>query len=202
MKFEHEKTWECLKTILASKLTAKDAWSQLIDFHEQIAEKPYWTALRQLDIDKEQNDMLGWLHRLVTASPVPKNVNALWVNFYQLDVTEFGLENSNSMVPFIEIVGTDQYRNEDIEWTENPIYSPCDAQPQPPLLLEIENIIRTDPDNYEFLNWILPLAYMAFTLDEIIRKRLKKKHFLVGKDKLFVAVGYSSKDYIEISIIE
>lgn len=72
----------------------------------------------------------------------------------------------------------------------------------PGVLNQIDEIVKSDNENYEFFDWILPLAYCALTLDEIIRTKLNKKVFLTSKDKLFVATGYDSGDYLKISNIK
>jgi hypothetical protein len=195
MEFQHDKSWDSLTTIFASKLTAKDAWNKFIDFHEQTTPKPYWTALRQLDIDKEQADIVEWLQHLVTTSPLPDSVVALWVGILKF-------ADNDKEIPAIYLAGADNYDKDDIDWACDPIYFPENRYAQPPLLQQIDDIAKTDEDNYEFLDWILPLAYCALTLDEIIRTKLNKKLFLTSKDKLFVATGHDSGDYLDISSIE
>lgn len=195
MEFQHDKSWDSLTTILASKLTAKEAWSKFIDFYEQTTPKPYWTALRQLDIDKEQADIVEWLQHLVTASPLTESVVALWVGILKF-------ADNDKEIPVIYLAGADNYDKDDIDWAYAPIYLPENRYAQPPLLQEIDDIAKTDEESYEFLDWILPLAYCALTLDEIIRTKLNNKLFLTNKDKLFVATGHDSGDYLDISSIE
>ncbi len=195
MEFQHDKSWDSLTTICASKLTAKDAWNKFIDFHEQTVPKPYWAALRQLDIDKEQADIVEWLQHIVTTSPLPESVIALWVG-----ILKFG--DNDKEIPAIYLAGADNYDKDDIDWACDPIYIPKNGYAQPQLLQQIDDIAKTDEDNYEFLDWILPLAYCALTLDEVIRSKLNKKLFLTSKDKLFVVTGHDSGDYLDISSIE
>lgn len=70
------------------------------------------------------------------------------------------------------------------------------------MLQHIDNIARTDKENYEFFDWILPIAYCAFTFDEIIRKKFDTNLFLKYKDKLFVSVGHDSGDYVDLTPIK
>ena len=195
MEFHHDKSWDSLTTILATKLTAKDAWNMFIDFHEQTTPKPYWTALRQLDIDKDQADIVEWLQYLISASPIPDSVVALWIGILKF-------ADNDKEIPAIYLAGADNYDKDVIDWACDPIYFPENRYAQPPLLQQIDDIAKTDEDNYEFLDWILPLAYCALTFDEIIRTKLNKKLFLTSKDKLFIATGHDSGDYLHISSIE
>lgn len=195
MEFNHDKSWECLTTLLASKLTAKDAWNKFIDCHEKTSSKPYWTALRQLDIEGEQADIVEFLHHLVTAYPLPDSVVALWVGILKF-------ADDDEEIPTIYLAGADNYDKDDIDWACDPIYFPENRYAQPPLLKQMDDIIKIDDENYEFFDWILPLAYCAFTLDEIIRSKLNKNLFLTNKSKLFVATGHDSGDYLDISSLE
>ena len=195
MKFQHDQSWDSLTKIFSSKMTAKEAWNKFIDFHEQTTPKPYWTALRNLTIEKEQADIVEWLHHLVTSSPLPEKVVSLWVGILKF-------ADDDKEIPTIYLAGADSYNEENMNWACDPIYLPEDSYAQPPLLQQIDEIAKTDKENYEFLDWILPLAYCTLTLDDIIRTKLNKKLFLINKEKLFVATGHDSGDYLNISIIE
>ncbi len=195
MEFQHDKSWEALTSIFDSQLTAKDGWNKFIDFHEQISPQPYWTNLRKLEIEKEQTDLIDWLQQLVTDSPIPDNVVALWVGIVKF-------VNNDKEIPTIYLAGADHYDKDDIDWACDPIYFPENRYFQPVLLQQIDDIAKTDEDNYDFLDWILPLAYCTLTLDEAIRTKLNKKLFLTSKNKLFVATGHDSGDYLDLSSIE
>ena len=171
MEFEHEKSWEYLTTISESKLTAKVAWNKFIDFHEQLVFKSYWKALRQLDIESEQTDIVAWLQQIITSNPIPKSIVAIWIGILKFS-------DDNRQIPAIYFAGADNYDKEDIDWACDPIYLPDNRYAQPGVLQQIDDIARTDEENYEFFDWILPLAYSSFTFDEIIRTKLDKKPFL------------------------
>lgn len=195
MDFQHDKSWENLQTVFNSKLTIKDAWNKVIDFHEQTISKPYWTALRQLDLENEQIEIKNWLEKLVTTSPLPESVVALWIGILKF-------ADNDKEIPAIYLVGADTYQKDDIDWACDPTYMPDNRYVHPGVLIQIDDIIKTDEDNYEFFDWLLPLAYCALTFDEIYRTKLNKKLFLTSKDKLFAATGHDSGDYLDLSIIE
>jgi hypothetical protein len=195
MEFQHDKSWECLTSILAQNLTAVNAWSKFIEFHDQKYPKAYWTELRQLDIKREQVDIVEWLQQLVITSPLPDSVVALWIGILKL-------ADEEDEIPTIYLSGADNYDKGDIDWACDPIYFPENRYVQPALLKQLDEIAKNDEENYEFLDWILPLAYCSFTLDEVFRTKLDKKLFLKYKDKLFTAVGHDSGDYLDLSNIE
>jgi len=196
MKFEHDKSWDNFETVFNSRLPIKNAWNKIIDFHEQTSPNSYWSSLRNLDVESEQKDIKEWLEQLVTHSPVPNSVVALW-----LGITKF-LENSKE-VYVIYLIGSDAYNNNDIDWATEPTYEPENKYGILGVLNQIDSIIKTgDKDDYSFLDWILPLAYCALTIDEIIRTKLEKKLFLKSRNKLFVSTGHDDGDYKELSPIE
>jgi len=194
MDFQHDKSWETLTRILEVKTTAKDAWNKFIDDHENTASKPFWKQLRQIDIETEQTDIVNWLQQMVTDNPIPKNIVAFWIGIFKI-------ADNDKEIPTIYFVGADNYNKDDIDWSCDPAYLPENRYVQLGSLQQIESVIRTDEENYEFYDWILPLAYCAFTFDEIIRAKLDKKPFLKTNRKIFVAIGHDNGDYVDLTSI-
>jgi len=195
MEFQHDESWDQLARILASKVPAREAWNNLIDFHEQSFPRSYWADLRQIDLESEQEDIADWIHQIVRSEPIPKNILAFWIGILKL------VDDTNKEVSTIYFAGADNYDKDDIDWACDPSYLPENRYAQPPILQQIDNIAQKDKENYQFLDWILPVAYCAFTFDEIVRTKLDKNLFLKHRKKIFVAVGHDSGDYIDISAI-
>lgn len=195
MEFQHDKSWDCLERIFKNKFVAKEAWNQFIDFHKQLHPKPYWSDLQDLDFEDEQNVIISWMHRLIIDSPLPENVQAIWVGILKF-------EDNNNEIPAIYMVGADNYNKNDIDWASEPTYLPENRYVLPENLKEIEDFIKTDVANYEFLDWILLLAYSTFMFDDIIRTRIDKNLFLSKRDKIYFATGHDSGDYFNLSNIE
>ena len=195
MEFQHDKSWEAFTTILNSKLPARQAWTKFIEFHEQYFPKPYWTPLKEIEIEEEQTNIINWLTNVVTTKPIPKKVLAIWIG-----LLKFAGDNE-SETPTIYFGGADNYGKDDSDWACDLTYLPDNRYAQPGFLQDIDAIAKTDEDDYEFLDWILPLAYCAFTFDEIVRTKLDKSLFLKHKDKIFITVGHDSGDYIELTTI-
>jgi len=195
MEFQHDKSWKTLKSIFELKLSAKEAWNMFIDFHEQTNPKIYWSNLKDIDIETEQVEITEWIEQLITNNPIPKETVAIWIGLLKLADNEIE-------VPTIYLVGADTYDAEDIDWACEPTYLPENRYGQPALLKEIDEIAKSDEDNYEFLDWILPLAYSTFTIEEILRTKLNKRLFLKYHDRINVAVGHDSGDYMDLSCID
>ncbi len=194
MDFQHEQSWDGLTTILALKTNAKEAWSKFIDFHEQVVPKTYWTSLRMLDIEAEQAEIVDWLTGLVEQNAVPESIVAFWIGIIKF-------ADDDKELPAIYFSGADTYDKDDIDWACDLKYSPENRYAQLGVLQQIDEIASTDQENYEFLDWILPLGYCAFTFDEIFRTKIDKRLFLTSNSELFVAVGHDSGDYIELTTV-
>lgn len=192
MHFQHEQSWDTLTTILASKLTVGEAWSKFIQFHEQRVPKSYWTQLRELDIETEQTEIVAWVEQLLSANPILKTVVAIWIGLVKF-------ADNDKEIPTIYFSGADTYDKEDIDWACDPVYLPENRYAQTELLQQIDDITRTDEENYEFFDWIFPLAYCAFTFDEIMRSKLDKNLVLKWKPEIYVAVGHDNGDYVELT---
>jgi hypothetical protein len=195
MEFQHDKTWETFTTILHSKVPAKRAWTKFIEFHEQNFPKPYWRPLKNIEIDEEQAAIVNWLTNVLTNKPIPKKVIAIWIGLIKFE------GDNESEIPTIYFGGANNYDKDASDWACDLTYLPENRYAQPGLLQDIDAIAKSDEDNYEFLDWILPLAYCAFTFDEIVRTKLDKSLFLMHNDKVFIAVGHDGGDYIDLTTI-
>lgn len=195
MEFQPDKSWEAFTTILNSKVPARQAWTKFIEFHEQNFPKPYWTPLKEIDIEEEQTDIINWLTNVVTKKPIPKKILAIWIGLLKL------AGDDESEIPTIYFGGADNYNRDNSEWACDLTYLPDNRYAQPGLLQDIDSIAKTNENDYEFLDWILPLAYCAFTFDEIVRTKLDKSLLLKHKEKIFIAVGHDSGDYIDLTTI-
>lgn len=165
----------------------------LIDAHENIASKTYWAQLREIKIEDEQREILNWIQMVLAENPIPKEVIALWIG-----ILKFAADDDKE-IPTIYFVGADDYHEEEIDWTFDPTYLPDNRYAQPNSLSQIDDIIKSDAANYEFLDWLLPLAYCAFTFDEIIRTKLDKRISPTSQKEIFVTLGHDSGDHVNLS---
>jgi hypothetical protein len=195
MEFKHDQTWDNFEKVLSSQSTLKDGWNKIIDFHEKLKDKPYWTDLRNLDFESETLEIKDWIEELVQTEPFDKNVVAFWVG-----ITKF-VNDLDKESYAIYLVGCEHYDENDIEWATEPTYMPEQRYFIFETLNKIDNIIKGDKDDYSFLDWIFPLAYCALTLDNIIRNSLDVKLFLKYQDRIFVSTGHDSGDFINVTTI-
>lgn len=194
MEFSYDNSWDSLTTLSAAKLSAKEAWIKFIDFHEDTIPKPYWSELKQLDLESDQTEIVAWLEQLFSASPMPESVGAIWIGILKY-------EEDDKEIQAIHLIGADDYEKDDNEWACDPTYLPENRYFVPKVLQQIDEISQTDEDNYSFLDWILPLAYCTFMFDEIIRTKLNKTLFSTNKHQINVVTGHDSGDFIEISSV-
>lgn len=193
--FDHDKSWDCLTKLVDAKLPVNEAWIKFIDFHEKNAPKTYWDKLKSMDLASEKEVIKGWLEDLAKNSPIPASVSALWVGMFK------HTQDDKEMY-VIHLVGADAFSKDDIIWASTPSYIPQDRYAVPGILNEINSLIEKDKTDYHFLDWILPVAYSAFILDEVIRTSLDKSLFLKHKPELFFATGHDEGDYLDLTSIK
>lgn len=195
MKFDHDASWNNFLAVFNERLPIREGWNSIIDFHEKIVSRPFWSELRNLNVEEEQENIKNWMEQLVTRDPIPATVKALWMGFVKLEDEE----NSSSV---ISLVGCDDYDWEDLEWTAEISYEPENRYGVLEVLNQIDKLTNAgDEEEHEFLDWILPLAYCALTLDEIIRTKLDPALFLRSQKKIFVSTGHEDGDYKNLSQI-
>jgi hypothetical protein len=148
-----------------------------------------------LEIEAEQEEIVSWLKQLVNLNPIPDSIIAFWIGILKFADTD-------KEIPTIYFSGADTYDKDDIDWACDPAYFPENRYAQLGVLQQIDDIARTDEENYEFFDWILPLAYCAFTFDEIFRTKIDRQTFLKNKSEIFVAVGHDSGDYVDLTHIK
>jgi hypothetical protein len=193
--FDHDSSWEQLTKLFNSHLPINEAWTKLIEFHEKLAPKTYWDKLKSLDLAAEKEVLKDWLQDLATKSPIPETVSALWVGMFKH-------QQDGKEMYVIYLAGADNYSKDDIIWTSTPSYLPENRYAVPGILNEINELIEKDKTDYYFLDWILPVAYTAFILDEVIRTSLDKKLFLKHKAELHFTTGHDSGDYLDLTSIK
>ncbi|WP_276482554.1 hypothetical protein [Paraflavitalea pollutisoli] len=194
MAFNHDTSWDLLTSTLAQQLPVQTAWQQFIDAHAQQYPKPYWDTLKAIDTAKEQADIVAWMNEVVTEEPAPPGISAIWIGLFKF-------ADENDATPLLSMVGANAYDRDDADWATEPDYEPANRYVQLASLLHIDNTIKPHTADYEFLDWILPLAYAAFAFDEIARTQLDKTLFTREAGKLHLTVGHDSGDYINVSPI-
>ena len=193
MKFNYEASWDELTKVLQAHSSVSEAWINFLNSLEKQAKKKYWQSLRALDITTEQEELKDWIEGMFTNFPIPADTKALWIGIIKVEGEE------NQEMPAIYLIGSNEYDTDDIDWAANATYLPDNRYVCPGILTEIDDIIRVDKKDYQFLDWILPVAYCALTLDELFGKKIDKKIALQHHSILHIAVGHDSGDYLEIS---
>jgi hypothetical protein len=197
MSFSHDTSWEIFENILAKQLPTIESWNKFIDEHERDNPAPYWDKLRELHSSKEQDEIAEWLNNLVGVNSIPETVQALWVGIAML----WDEENEKEFYAYY-IQGADNFEENEIEWATDPIYDPEGKYFVPEVLNQLRAAIKKESEDFEFLDWILPIAYSSFLFDEIIREKLSKEPFLKHRNKLFVSIGFEGGDFKELTPIE
>lgn len=194
MEYNYDKSWNILEGILKLKLPMKDAWSRFIEQQEHYLPIPVWLKLKQLQTENDKKDIVNWVRQVEIEDPIPKNLVAIWIGIVLLDREE-------GEVPAICLQGSEIFDDNNIDWAITSTYLPRNRYAIPTVFHEINEIIKSDINNFEFLDWIVPLAYCAFMFDDIVRD-LNKELFEENLDKIYFTIGYDGGDYVKIARIE
>lgn len=191
----HEAAWLNLEAILKEELPIKTAWQKLIDYHADANPKQYWSLIKTLDVGTEQEKINEWFEHTITNIPLTKNIIALWIG-----ITKLWDDDNDREFYAIYITGSDSYNTVDVDWAVQPLYDPEEKYIVLNVLNTIDEILKTDEDDYGFNDWIVPIAYCSLTISDIIRTKLDKITFKNLKN-LFVSFGYDGGDFIAIKPI-
>jgi hypothetical protein len=193
MKFDYDKSWDKLTEALKAQKSVTESWAGFLEYFEKQAPKKYWELLKNLDLQTEQGELKDWLESLFKNSPIPDDTRALWIGIMKVE------GENDGEIPAIYLIGSNTYDEENLDWAASPTYLPENRYVCPGILQDIDNIIKTDKKEFQFLDWILPVAYCGLTIDEIFRTKFDKDLALHNKSSLQIVVGHDGGDYLELS---
>lgn len=194
-QFEHEQVWAEFEAIVAQKLPVAQSWKKLVDLLENIKAKPYWSQIRNIDIATERKEIKDWFELTFSTDEVTEETKCLWVG-----IQEYA-DKDDTKLYGIYLSGYEVNNPDDIDGKE-PSYLPEESMIIVDNLSAIEKLINSDSDDYDFLDWLLPVAYCSLILDDIIRNDLYKLLVLRHNDEMAIAVGYDGGDYVVLTTIE
>lgn len=152
--------------------------------HVQNSAQTYWPKFGEINIEEDLENFANWLTALFTENPTSENIVALWIGLVKFTGSD------NSEIPTVYVGGADNYDKDNSDWACDLAYLPNKRYAQPGSLKKIDVIAKTDNAHYSFLDWILPLAYCSFVIDEVIKTRLDRQLLAGNSNKLFIAIGY------------
>ncbi|SEO81601.1 hypothetical protein SAMN05192574_113136 [Mucilaginibacter gossypiicola] len=195
----HDAAWNNLISTINLSLPLRDSWDKIIISCSELIKVDYWDKLKQIDIEANQVGLALWMERLVTQSPLPENVSAIWIGIIKiLNEDDNGTEKEAYA---IYLTGSENYAPDDAEWAVEPVYDPQHKYVIPDILNLVDDLLKSDQENYAFTDWILPLAYTSLAISDIINFRLKKENFLKYRQSLFVSVGFDDGDLVNVTPI-
>lgn len=104
MESLHTRAWENFKTVLNSNLPIGDAWNKLIDLQSGLIPAPYWEQIRSLNVRFEQDSIQAKMEDIVSKSPMPESIVAIWIGIVKL------WDDKNSKEYYaIYLAGSDTY---------------------------------------------------------------------------------------------
>lgn len=192
-EFDNEQSWDNFETIISEQLSVAEAWGKMIASLEAVKPKSFWATLRNIDIEAGRKIVKEWVEQTFIEDGISDDTQCFWIS-----IAEYADEN-DAKVYGLSITGYDVEDPDDLDG-DDPTFSPEENLIVPDDLVTIEQAINDDGD-YTFLDWLLPVAYCSFVLDDMIRNDLDKQNILRFKNSISVAVGYDGGDFMKLSTI-
>lgn len=192
MSSKREQAWDNLQRILKSKPGIKEGWNKVIDFHSKKIKKTYWSKLKRLNVEGEQDEIKTWLESLVTGEPPKKDIIAFWIG-----INKF-IDDDDEEFCGIYAAGSKYYDKKDADWASRLSYWPKNRYFRSDVLDALDAIIMKDRENYLVLDWILPLAYTSLTMNDLIANNLDKSKFLKHQNTVHVTAGHDNGDWVTL----
>jgi hypothetical protein len=188
-----------LQALLEARQSATTNWHQLIDYLQSEAPRPYWDALRLVDIQQEQKNIEAGFCELEAETSLDGHVVAIWVGLLQ-----FLGDDEESELYALYSQPTNTYSSTDLEWA-------CQVEDRPkgyvylPRLDEVIGIVKAgeanDSDVVMTLEWLLPLAFASIILDELSRDGRLPFKPTNEAGQLYLTVGHDSGDGVNLTPI-
>lgn len=191
--------FDYLEALLAADQSAEMRWAQLIDYLQEKAPQPYWEQLRELDIPLALAGIERAFHEIEAGAVLEPEIVAIWVGLLQ-----FLGDDEESELYALYSQPTKGYNADDLEWA-------CEVDDQPkgyitlPILDEAIGIIKeaqaNDANARMLLDWLLPLAFAGFILDELSRDGRLPFRPTNAAGQLYLTVGHDSGDGVNLTPI-
>lgn len=192
------KFWEFYNNSLGQNNSLNNNWLQILDELSKDFPAELLNKFKTYDLEKERESVFDWLNETINKEPFDKNICSFW----------FGLEKFTTQdKPDDEfycfyLVGCEEYDKDDIEWATDPVYLPENRYYSSSQFNEIYETIKKDEESFEILDWILPVAYFTYVLNDLIKSKWLNPLFLTHKKKIHISSGHDSGDYVNLSNIQ
>lgn len=182
MEITHDIAWKCFEENLKSPIPITQKWELLIESVVADANSSFTASLKSIDIASDMECISNWLNLMIEEAPIQATTKALWFGIFT------GIHEGNEII-VTYCHGFEHYNIDNLDWTTNPTYTPDNCYYAIDGLQQIMRIAKSETNNRNLLDWILPLAYCSFILFELLNNA-------AFSDDRKCVCGYDSGDYI------
>jgi hypothetical protein len=186
----HDAIWEVFQKLVDNKKTAfENISSLLLELENLIPNLNIKLNNLEFLINEDVKDIASFLEQKAQQQNIPANTKALWIN-----VESYTNSQTNEEVYASSINGCKAYDDENNFWNKQIVF-------QPQGLISLDSVAALNEqfishEQYEYIDWILPLAATAFVCNEALDTKVNKSLFLKNVEFLEVCIGYADGDFI------
>lgn len=195
----HDSIWNIFQMHVTQTGTASEVWSKFVTvLGKQMVTLPTNQLLQLQNINQDIIDLTAWWKsNIAQVSKTKSKTKAIWIALQEYDSPSG--EGTNYAYT---MRGCSDYDDEHNFWVKQIAWHNEQLAIAPDSILEVQEIIKSLPsDQWEILDWILPLALSCFIFNEIITQHIDKSALLHDQKIVEAALGYMDGDYMGLAPI-
>ena len=191
----YDKAWDKFEFLIEEKKSCSTCMKELIEFLKPEMDKKTYDKLGIIDYQTEVSLVREHIISELKQKPLPENIKGIW-----FAISKYFDENKNIEYYVFYLTGSTKYDLNNNEWSTEFAYETESGIFLLEAMNEIDSIIRKDLKFCQLGDWIIPISYYSFIINECFMNNEFKKSFLLDKDEVGIAIGYDEGDYINLKI--
>lgn len=192
-----DKAWSKLESLIEEKKSCSICMTELIEILESEMSKKTYEKLISLDFQTEVNLVREHIISELKNKPLTESIKGIWFG-----ITKYSDENKNLEYYAFYLAGSKNYDVENNEWATTFDYETNSGVFLLKAMNEVDLIIKKDSLFCELGDWIMPISYFSFIINECFMNNEFRGHFLNKQSEVGIAIGYDNGDYVNLKIQE
>lgn len=190
-----DKVWNKFESLIEEKKSCSICMKKLIEILKSEMSKKTYEKLTSIDFQTEVNLVKKHIISELKNKPLAKSIKGIWFG-----IAKYSDENKNLEYYAFYLAGSKKFDVENTEWATTFEYETNSGIFLLEAMNEVDLIIKKDSKFCELGDWIIPISYFSFIINECFMNNEFKKSFLINKEEVGVAIGYDDGDYINLRI--
>jgi hypothetical protein len=189
---QHDQVWNIFQIQLSQQSTARKTWAQFVDALVQYGLPLDVVALKKItSIEQDIKDLKDWFLSNTRGIKTFSRTKAIWIA-----LAEYYNEQDQKNIYALTMRGCTTYDDEHNFWSKDILWQNQASVIAPDALIELLCLIKPIDENFELLDWILPLALSCFIFNEILSDYIDPREVLQEQKIIEVGLGYNDGDYM------